>query len=114
MTRKVVRLSDFRRAKGRYVYFTRPELNLLLSMYSRHVIGGEWKDYAIDHGSGMSAFSIFRDTSDRPAFTVFKFAGGDHAKGCYVLGSGGNTLKRGRTLAEVLSVFETELKLVSS
>lgn len=111
---KVVRLADFRHAKGRYVYFTRPELNLLLSLYSRRVIGGEWKDYAIDHGDAMSAFSIFRDSSDRPVFTVFKFAGGGRKKDRYVLGSGGNTLKRGSTLAEVLSVFERELELVSS
>ncbi len=111
---KVVRLSDYRRSKGRVVSFTRSELNLLLSLYSRRVIGGEWKDYAIDHGSGMSAFSIYRDSSDRPLFTVFKFTGGNKKKGSYVVGSGGNTLKRGRTLAEALSLFEKELQLVSS
>ena len=111
---KVVRLADFRHTKGRYVCFSRPELNLLLSLYSRRVIGGEWKDYAIDHGDGMSAFSIFRDSSDRPVFTVFKFADAGRKKDRYVLGSGGNTLKRGRTLAEVLLVFERELELVSS
>ncbi len=111
---KVVRLSDFRRSKGRFVSFTRSELNLLLSLYSRRVIGGEWKDYAIDHGNGMSAFSIYRDSSDRPLFTVFKFTGANQKKGSYVVGSGGNTLKRGRTLAEALSVFEKELQLVSS
>lgn len=110
---KVIRLSKYRRAKGRFVYFTRSELNLLLSLYSQRVIDGEWKDYAIDNGNGMSAFSIFRDSSDRPAFTVFKFSG-DQKKGPYVVGSGGNTLKRGHSLAEALTVFEKELKLVSS
>ena len=86
----------------------------MLSLYSRRVIDGEWKDYAIDHGNGMSAFSIFRDSSDRPAFTIFKFTGGETKRGAYVVGSGGNTLKRGRTLAEALSVFEKDLRLVSS
>ena len=61
----------------------------------------------------MVAFSIYRDASDRPLFTVFKFASGSHHKGDYVVGSGGNTLKRGRTLGEVLAVFERQLKLVS-
>lgn len=78
------------------------------------MIDGEWKDYAIDHGNGMSAFSIFRDSSGRPAFTIFKFSGGDQKRGTYVVGSGGDTLKRGRTLAEALSVFEKDLRLVSS
>ncbi len=112
---KVIRLSSYRKAKakGRFVSFSRPELNLLLSLYSRRVIDGEWKDYAIDHGNGMSAFSIFRNSSDRPAFTIFKFSGGDSKRGAYVVGSGGNTLKRAPTLAEALSVFESELKLIS-
>ena len=113
----VVRLSEYRRRKkreSRQVYFTRQELNLLLSLYSSRVIGGEWKDYAIDQGKGLSAFSVFSAASDRPIFTVFKFAGGTHHNGDYVVGSGGNTLKRGRSLIEVLIVFERQLKLVSS
>ena len=114
---KIVRLSDYRRRakrETRQVYFTRQELNLLLSLYSHRVIGGEWKDYAIDQGKGLSAFSVFGNCGDRPIFTVFKFAGGTHHNGDYVVGSGGTTLKRGRALAEVLSVFERQPKLVSS
>ena len=96
---KIVRLSDYRRRakrESRPVYFTRQELNLLLSLYSHRVIGGEWKDYAIDQGKGLSAFSVFGDCGDRPIFTVFKFAGSticyafmqavgmvnDHVNGC--------------------------------
>jgi hypothetical protein len=45
---------------------------------------------------------------------VFKFAPGTHRLGDYVLGSGGNVIKRGRSMAEVLSVVERRLKLVSS
>jgi len=110
---KVVRLSSYRRRGDQRVHFTRGELNQLLSLYSRRVIGGEWKDYAIDHGKGMSAFSIYRDSSNRPAFTVYKFASGTHRKGDYVVGSGGNILQRGGTLGEVLAVFEPHLKLVT-
>lgn len=110
----IVRLSDVRRKGTSPVCFTKHELNLLLSLYSRRVISGEWKDYAIDHGRGMSAFSVFRDSSTRPAYTVFKFAPGTHRLGDYVLGSGGNLIKRGRSMAEVLSVVERRLKLVSS
>lgn len=110
---EVVRLSSYRKKGARPVSFTRNELNQLLSLYSRRVIGGEWKDYAIDHGKGMSAFSIYRDSSNRPAFTVYKFASGTHRKGDYVVGSGGNILQRGRTLGEALAVLEPHLKLVT-
>jgi len=95
------------------VYFTRTELNQLLSLYSRRVIGGEWKDYAIDQGRGMSAFSIYRDSSTRPAFTIYKYANGTHRRGDYVVGSGGNLLNRGKTLEDAISVLERQLHLVS-
>jgi len=111
---EIVRLSDVRRRAVAPVYFTKPELNLLLSIYSRRVIGGEWKDYAIDQGKGMSAFSVFRDSSTRPAYTIYKFAAGTHRKGDYVVGSGGNLIRRGRTLADALSMFDQRLKLVSN
>ena len=110
---RVVRLSEFRRKGTAAVYFTRNELNQLLSLYSRRVIIGEWKDYAIDQGRGMSAFSIYRDSSSRPAFTVYKFANGSHRRGDYVVGSGGNVINRGKTLAEAMAILERQLRIVS-
>jgi hypothetical protein len=113
MARKVVRLSEYRHKTARPVYFTKVELNRLLSVYSQRVIGGEWKDYAIDFGKGMVAFSIFGDVSGRPLFTVYKFAPGSHRKGDYVLASGGNTIHRSASLEDVLSKFGRKLSLIS-
>jgi hypothetical protein len=110
---QVIKISDHRRKKAGRVYFTRVELNQLLSLYSRRVISGEWKDYAIDHGKGMSAFSIYRDSKTQPAFTVYKYASGSHRSGDYVLGAAGNLVKRGRSLLEVLAPIERQLRLVS-
>jgi len=113
MSRKVVRLSEFRRKVARPVYFSKNELNRLLSVYSRRVIGGEWKDYAIDFGRGMVAFSIYGEVSGRPLFTVYKFAPGTHRLGDYVLASGGNTIQRGGVLEDVLTPFDRKISLVS-
>jgi len=110
---RVLRLSDYRR-RIPAVCFRRDELNLLLSLYSRRVIGGEWRDYAIDHDARHAAFSIFRRSSDRPIFTVCKFADGTHAEGDYVLYSGRTAVKRGRTMADALAWFDRNLKLVSN
>ena len=44
----VLAFGDQRR-RQRTIYFTRPELNQLLGLYSHHVIRGEWRDYAIDY-----------------------------------------------------------------
>ena len=109
---KVVRLSDVKR-RPRHVYFSRAELNQLLSIYSQRVIRGEWKDYAIGHSKGMAVFSIFRDSSDRPTFTVLKYSSGTHRKGDFMIYSGLRKLKRGETLAQVLEVFDRDLRLVS-
>ena len=110
---KVIKISDHRRKKAPPVYFSRIELNQLLSLYSRRVISGEWKDYAIDHGRSMSAFSIYRDSKAHPSFTIYKYESGSHRSGDFVLGTGGNVVKRGRTLLEVLAPIERELRLVS-
>ena len=109
---QVVRLSDFR-PRRQLVAFTRPELNQLLSLYSRRVIDGEWRDYAIDHGDGFATFSIFRHSSDRPIFTIVKYAKGSHRGGDFVVSSDRSPLKRGNFLGEALSIFDNSLKLVS-
>jgi len=110
---RIVRINDFKRKEISAVYFTKKELNQLLAHYSQRVISGEWRDYAIDHEKGMSSFSIYHDTGNRPVFTVFKYAKGTQRLGDYVVGAGGNMLKRGKKLTDVLSVFDQRLRLVS-
>ena len=109
----VLKLSDYRR-RVPAVCFRRHELNLLLSLYSRRVIGGEWRDYAIDQDVRHAAFSIFRRSSDRPIYTVCKYADGSHPAGDYVVYSGRAAVSRGRTMAEALAWFDRHLRLVSS
>ena len=113
MTPKVVLLDDFKRKDSSTVYFTKSELNQLLSHYSRRVISGEWKDYTIDYAKGMSVFSIYRKTGTHPEFTIAKYAKGTHRNGDYVVGAGNKILKRGKKLSDVLSIFKRHLKLVS-
>jgi hypothetical protein len=109
----VVRLAD-RGNPRRLVVFSRGELNQMLSIYSQRVMQGEWRDYAIDHGPGVAAFSIYRDSSNQPIFTIVKFAPGSGGDGDYLVRGGGRTLKRGVTLAEVLKIFKPVLRVLSS
>ena len=69
---KLHRIEDFKRpARPSYsaTFFNRSELNLLLSLYSRRVMSGEWRDYAIDQRAGMAVFSVYRHSQDQPLFT---------------------------------------------
>jgi hypothetical protein len=102
-----IHLADYRRPKNR-VYFDRQELRHLLDVYSRRVMSGEWKDYAIDYQNGSAVFSIFRHSFDSPLFAIAKRR--DGKKSAYQVFSGPRKLKQSSTIEEALSIFDKELR----
>lgn len=94
---------------SRPVYFSREELRRILDVYGRRVATGEWRDYAIDHRVGVAEFSIFRTTHESPVFTIAKRNGKPRE---YSVTSGRQTLKRGRSIEEVLKVFQRPVRPV--
>lgn len=97
----IFRLSDMRRSKR--VFFTRAELDQLLSLYTRQVMRGEWRDYAIDQRDGTVLFSIFRRSQELPLFTVAKTLPSPGCQGHYALFSSGQRIASAGSLAEVLT-----------
>ncbi len=107
---EMFRLSDYRKKKSRQrVFFNRQELRQLLDLYSRRVATGEWKDYAIDQQGPLCIFSIFRHSFDQPLFAVAKRTAGKRCD--YVVFSGRQQLKSGRTMDEALTVLEKQIRL---
>jgi hypothetical protein len=106
MTRQptVFRLADYQQ-RPKTVYFSRGELNELLTLYSRHVIRGIWRDYAIDHRDGFALFSVFRHSQESPAFRIMKCAAGGNRQGDFVVFSGREKVNAGKTLADALTIF---------
>jgi hypothetical protein len=104
----LLRINDFRR-KARAVFFSRKELNQLLSLYSRQVMRGEWRDYAIDQQEAAVLFSVFRHTQERPLYTVVKFAPGTSRHGDFAVLSGPQRLASGSALADVLRSLQKRL-----
>ena len=98
---RVVRLAEHRYRQKR-IFFSRVELNQLLSLYSRQVMRGEWRDYAIDQQEGAALFSVFRHTHESPLFTIVKNAPGTARQGDYALVQGRRRLATGGTMAEVM------------
>ena len=116
MSRKsatVLAFGDYR-TKPRTVYFTRFELNLLLGLYSRHVARGIWRDYAIDHRDGMAVFSVFRHTSEAPAYRIVKTAPAPARPAEFTVQSGRQRLRVSASLTDALDFFRTRLSLVST
>lgn len=110
----VLRIDDYRRPRNvreDASFFTRDELDSLLTLYSRRVALGEWRDYAIDYHDGLSAFSVFRNSMERPLYTIAKRIGGK--SGEYLLYSRGERLARAKSLGEVLAAFERKLRVIS-
>lgn len=97
------------------VHFDRRELDRLLQLYGTFVAAGEWKDYAIDGLADRAVFSVFRRTSEAPAYSVEKQPRLRARQGQWaVIGAGGQVLKRGHELGQVLRVFDRQkLRLVT-
>jgi hypothetical protein len=105
----LVRLSDHRR-KRQAVFFSRPELTQLLTLYSRQVMCGRWRDYAIDQHHNAVLFSVFRHSREQPTFTIAKFAAGLRPREAYLVLCGHQRLAAASSLAEVLKRLETHLR----
>ena len=96
------------------VFFDRQELSQILAVYSRKVMAGEWRDYAIETGAEGAVFSVFRRTWDGPAYRVVKVPPAGLEAETYLVTDRGRVLRRGRALAPLLKVLErTSLHLVA-
>ena len=113
---KLHRIEDFKRPARPFhnaTFFDRSELNLLLSLYSRRVMSGEWRDYAIDQRTGMAVFCVYRHSREQPLFTIAKRAGGQGRFIEYLVCRGGEKVMRAPTLADALKIFRRGLRVVS-
>ena len=97
------------------VGFERAELSRILDLYGRMVAAGHWRDYAMDLGREVAAFSAFRRTAENPEFRIEKRPSLRNRQGQWALfGQGGVVLRRGHDLGPVLAPVERRLmKLVS-
>ncbi len=92
------------------IAFDRRELSAILNIYGRMVAAGEWRDYAIDWLRESAVFSIFRRASEMPLYRIEKHPKLRARQGAYaVVGTGGQILKRGHDLKQVLRVFDAKL-----
>jgi len=89
------------------VFFDRRELDAVLRVYGRMVAQGEWRDYAVVGHRDFAEFAVFRRSGDAPAYRSEKRPALQNRQGQWaVIGEGGQILRRGRDLAQVLRVFD--------
>jgi hypothetical protein len=102
-----------RQRPSRALRFTRSELHQLLSLYSRRVARGEWRDYAIDQDGGLAAFSVFRHSHERPLYTITKRWSSPREAVEYLVVRNHCPLAQAPCLDEALSAIEERLQIVS-
>lgn len=92
------------------VWFHRRELDVILRVYGRMVSMGKWRDYAIDSLKDRAVFSIFQRTNQCPLYRIEKRPALSRKQGAYcVIAPGGQVLKRGHDLAQVMRVFDRKM-----
>lgn len=99
-------------ADGRVV-FDKRELRQLFNLYSRRVMSGEWRDYAIDFGPKSAVFSVFRRAAEQPVFSIWKLGAG-RERGRFVLAIGNAVTQRAPALADIIRYFDEKPRLVWS
>ena len=97
------------RRGSKSVYFNRDEFRVILDIYSRYVVRGEWRDYAVDATSQRAIFSIFKHSYDAPLYAVTKERKGKGYE--FSLIANGQVLKRSRYLINALQPVDRPLKL---
>ena len=101
------------RRPNRALHFTRSELHQLLTLYSRRVACGEWRDYAIDQDGGLAAFSVFRHSHEQPLYTITKRWSSPRQGVEYLVLRNHRRLAQATCLDDALSAIEGRLQIVS-
>ncbi len=90
-------------------FFSKEELNLILSLYGKGVSSGKWKDYAIDATQDETIFSIYRHASEMPLFKITKTHNNKRVDERWLIKStSGQILKRNKNLHYLLNYFKNK------
>ncbi len=106
-----IRLAD-RKRRQRLVVFDRGEINRLLSLYSRQVARGQWRDYAIDVKADMAVFAVYRHSFESPLFRIVKRTASGERACAYQLFAGGRRVASAGTIDDLLAPLDNKLRLV--
>ena len=94
------------------IFFSKLELTSILSLYSKQVSKGFWKDYALDTQNGTAIFSILRHTHDKPIYQIIKkrLKGLKNINEFYILKDSG-LISKSTDLFTILNKFEKKLSI---
>jgi len=111
---KISNVLEFSRNKNHknIIFFSKLELTSILSLYSKQVSKGFWKDYAMDSQNETAIFSIFRHTHDKPIYQIIKkrLKGLKNINEFYIL-KDIEIISKSSDLLTILNKFEKKLSI---
>ena len=107
----VLKLSRNKNHKN-IIFFSKLELTSILSLYSKQVSRGFWKDYAMDSQNETAIFSIFKHTHDKPIYQIIKkrLKGLKNINEFYIL-KDIEIISKSSDLLTILNKFEKKLSI---
>jgi len=96
---KIYHFSKYIKEKEK-VSFSKNDLNLIISIYSKNVSNGIWKDYSINFEKNYAEFSIYRHSYAFPEFSIVK-----NKKKFFFIYSRKQELKKSKYIKDVLDVL---------
>ena len=96
---KIYHFSKYIKEKEK-VSFSKNDLNLIISIYSKNVSNGIWKDYSINFEKNYAEFSIYKHSYAFPEFSIVK-----NKKKIFFIYSRKQELKKSKYIKDVLNVL---------
>ena len=96
---KIYHFSKYIKEKEK-ISFSKNDLNLIISIYSKNVSNGIWKDYSINFERNYAEFSIYRHSYASPEFSIVK-----NKKKIFFIYSRKQELKKSKYIKDVLDVL---------
>ena len=96
---KIYHFSKYIKEKEK-ISFSKNDLNLIISIYSKNVSNGIWKDYSINFEKNYAEFSIYTHSYASPEFSIVK-----NKKKIFFIYSRKQELKKSKYIKDVLDVL---------
>ena len=97
---KIYHFSKYIKEKEK-VTFSKKDINSIISLYSKNVSNGIWKDYSINFERNYAEFSIYKHTHASPEFSIIK-----NKKKIFFIYSRKQELKKSKYIKDVLNVLK--------
>tara|TARA_B100001123_G_C14886771_1_gene858204 strand:+ start:87 stop:425 length:339 start_codon:yes stop_codon:yes gene_type:complete len=95
------------------LFFSKYELNLILSCYSFGVVRGNWKDYSINSNDNEAKFCFYKHTFASPEYSLIKYKKNKKNKFCYKISFGEKVNKDMENIDKIITFIKRKnMKIV--